>query len=514
MATDYTYQLHGPVDTIAVTAADGAALDLAYTYDAVLNVDTLTETRPAGSFLHDYDYDEAHRLIERAQSPAGLALPTSEGFAYDPAGNREDPSDPALYAYDANNRIQASPGGFTYAFDADGNIASRTDGATTEVYTYDKANRLRAWSDGTTTASYLYDPFGRRIKKTVGGTDTWYLWDGDRLLAEYDAAGARQVRYAYAGGFAPLQVAYADGQGGEDVYDVHTDHLDTPRLLTDDQQQVVWRASYEAFGTAAVDEDPDGDGTDVTFNVRFPGQYLDAESGLHSNYHRYYSPELGRYLNADPVGQFGSSLVSRTASVAPPLAPMLGDQFLSGIPGHARTLETGPFRPIDGNVYQYAALNPTSGTDPLGLWTLSVGITGSAAVGVGGAGGTFVNFGFDPNRGLFGLSFSITGSASGAAAAAAEASVGITVGATNACDVSQLLGRSNEVTVGGVGPLGFGNVFNADGEFVGGFGSIAFGSRGLGLGSVSATTTSAIIQFSDGETSIGDTGNGALWSSN
>ncbi len=34
-------------------------------------------------------------------------------------------------------------------------------------------------------------------------------------------------------------------QGGEDIYDVHTDHLDTPRMLTDENENVVWRAAYE-----------------------------------------------------------------------------------------------------------------------------------------------------------------------------------------------------------------------------------------------------------------------------
>lgn len=116
-------------------------------------------------------------------------------------------------------------------------------------------------------ATYAYDPFGRRIRKVVDP-------DGDRLLVEYDGTGSRQVRYAYVGGFAPVQVAQG-GPGSEVIYDVHTDHLETPRLLTDSSGTPVWRAIYEAFGQAFISDDPDGDpGTpdpQILFNIRFPG---------------------------------------------------------------------------------------------------------------------------------------------------------------------------------------------------------------------------------------------------
>ncbi len=59
------------------------------------------------------------------------------------------------------------------------------------------------------------------------------------------------------------------------LYYVHNDPLGTPQALTDEAGTVVWRAQYDPFGKATVDEDPDGDGNSVTFNVRFPGQYHD-----------------------------------------------------------------------------------------------------------------------------------------------------------------------------------------------------------------------------------------------
>ena len=85
------------------------------------------------------------------------------------------------------------------------------------------------------------------------------------------------------------------------LYYVQTDHLGTPVLMTDEQGVKVWSASHDPFGLAAVDEDPDGDGQNVSLNVRFPGQYYDDETGLHYNYFRYYDPETGRYLTSDPI---------------------------------------------------------------------------------------------------------------------------------------------------------------------------------------------------------------------
>lgn len=104
------------------------------------------------------------------------------------------------------------------------------------------------------------------------------------------------------------------------TYFVHTDHLATPQLLTDATQQTVWQADYQPFGAANV-----APGS-VDFNLRFPGQYFDVESGVYQNWHREYDPSIGRYLQSDPIGLDG------------------------GI-----------------NTYAYAVNNPIASFDPLGL---------------------------------------------------------------------------------------------------------------------------------------------------
>ncbi|MEW6221569.1 MAG: RHS repeat-associated core domain-containing protein [Thermodesulfobacteriota bacterium] len=75
------------------------------------------------------------------------------------------------------------------------------------------------------------------------------------------------------------------------------DNQGTPQKLISSTGQVVWAATYDSFGQAVIEIET------VTNNLRLPGQYFDAETGLHSNWHRYYDPTLGRYLATDPLGQ-------------------------------------------------------------------------------------------------------------------------------------------------------------------------------------------------------------------
>ena len=99
----------------------------------------------------------------------------------------------------------------------------------------------------------------------------------------------------------------ATGLAWADVLYVHTDHLGTPRLATNEQGVTVWRnlPTTEPFGNAPVEEDPDGDSTLNTLNLRFPGQYADKETNLNYNYFRDYDPSTGRYVQSDPIGLRG-----------------------------------------------------------------------------------------------------------------------------------------------------------------------------------------------------------------
>ena len=93
----------------------------------------------------------------------------------------------------------------------------------------------------------------------------------------------------------------------EELAYITPDHLNTPRLATNDAQQITWTWRSDAFGVGKIEKDPDGDGIKTNIRLRFPGQYEDGESGLHYNYFRDYHPGWGRYVQSDPIGLNGGT---------------------------------------------------------------------------------------------------------------------------------------------------------------------------------------------------------------
>jgi RHS repeat-associated protein len=82
-------------------------------------------------------------------------------------------------------------------------------------------------------------------------------------------------------------------EGGQ-VYFIRTDHIGRPVFATNDLGVKVWEASYLPFGGVHV--------ATGGIDLRFPGQWFQAESGLYQNWMRDYDPTTGRYIQADPLG--------------------------------------------------------------------------------------------------------------------------------------------------------------------------------------------------------------------
>jgi RHS repeat-associated protein len=128
-----------------------------------------------------------------------------------------------------------------------------------------------------------------------------YNVDGDARISATDALlTQRRV------GLLPGPSGRLGSAPAAQVFYVHVDHLNTPRVLTDTQNRVRWRWDHaDPFGATTANEDADNDFQPLKYNLRFPGQYYDAETGLHYNYYRDYDPQTGRYVQSDPIGLRG-----------------------------------------------------------------------------------------------------------------------------------------------------------------------------------------------------------------
>ena len=251
-------------------------------------------TKSTGDGTYEYDYDDLYRLTD-------VTNPTldDEAYSYDAVGNRLSASGVSgSIDHNANNELEYY-GDISFDYDANGNMTAKTSASESWVYAYNVQNRLvRVEEDDLLVAEYGYDPFGRRLWKEVDGVRTYFLYSDEGLVAEYDDEGDELRSYGYrpdsTWGTDPLWLK----ENGE-FYWYQNDHLGTPQKLVDSSGIVVWEATYTAFGEAQVEVET------VTNNLLFPGQYYDAETGLHYNWNRFYDPDTGRYTRAEPIGFAG-----------------------------------------------------------------------------------------------------------------------------------------------------------------------------------------------------------------
>jgi len=258
-----------------------------YAFDNIGNI--IGKTTEIGT--HSYGYDKLYQLTS-------ATIPTlpQETYTYDNVGNRlTSAATQGAWSYNKNNELQGN-NGLSFGYDANGNTVTKIAGGTTTGYSYNSQDRLETvlLPDGK-TANYSYDPFGRRVRKQVGEVTTYFLYADQGLIGEYDAGGDFNKGY----GWRPNGIWGTDPLfmvEDEEYYFYHNDHLGTPQKMTDMDRDVVWSATYGAFGAATVDP-----GATLVSNLRFPGQYFDEETGLHYNWIRYYDPKSGRYVETDPI---------------------------------------------------------------------------------------------------------------------------------------------------------------------------------------------------------------------
>jgi RHS repeat-associated protein len=235
-------------------------------------------------------------------------------YAYDDNGNRLSKiaqftpagSEPKLkesyYTYDtASNRLIKTQAGTTsqnLSYDKMGSVIN--DGQ--HRYLYDGHERLIQINrpDNVRLARYVLNGLGQRVRKLTASGEVRFVYDdAGHVLGEYTNAGKVIQETVYLGD-TPVAV-----MTGSAVSYIYTDHLNAPRVITDSAGKAIWQWDADPFGVTLANADPDGDGVKFVYNLRFPGQYFDSETGLHYNYFRDYNPSTGRYIESDPIGLRG-----------------------------------------------------------------------------------------------------------------------------------------------------------------------------------------------------------------
>ena len=296
-----------------------------YSYDPV---GELRQSRHSlqGTTAHRYD---ATGRIE--QTVRGAAAANSERFAYDPAGNLLDPSSSAP-GYVRDNLVRVFEDK-RYSYDGHGRLVRKRAGRHTEQrFEWDEESRLVAVHTtrrpGTPEATtqltrFDYDAMGRRVAKHDAFGSTRFVWEGMRLIEE--RRGSQVVSYVYdAGSHVPVARLDAKaeplhGASVAQVFHFHNNPVGLPEELSNSDGNLCWRASYRTWGATVAERwevaslngqlvSTAEEVTDaITQNLRFQGQYLDRDTGLHYNTFRFYDPDIGRFIGPDPIGLMGGS---------------------------------------------------------------------------------------------------------------------------------------------------------------------------------------------------------------
>jgi RHS repeat-associated protein len=261
---------------------------------------TTNASNSALSWTYGYD------LLDRLSSAA--ATGTTRGWTFDTNGNRLTQTGTVAGTYtpsSSSNRLSSITGtpARTYSYDSAGNTLTYS----TTTFTYWNRGRMKTAKVGSSTTTYYFNVLGQRIKKTGGsaGTVLMVYDETGHLLGEYSSTGALVQETVWLGD-TPVATIRPNGSSVS-VYYVHADHRNAPQMVTrPSDNKIAWRWDTDPYGTTAPNQNPQSLGTFV-YNLRYPGQYYDSETGLFYNYFRDYDPQTGRYVESDPIGLRGGS---------------------------------------------------------------------------------------------------------------------------------------------------------------------------------------------------------------
>ncbi|MDP3370806.1 MAG: RHS repeat-associated core domain-containing protein [Brevundimonas sp.] len=293
----YEHDLYGVVTAVrenGVTSGPGVLAT--YVYDNLGQPTGVTRGNGASS---TFGYDAFARLTSLVQNPDGSSDDVTLGFGFNPAGQivSRTVSNPAYvyapargstsYANDDLNRV-TSIDSVAVTYDANRNA--------TEIagndYGYDAANRLTSADAGAGSATFVFDPGDRLYQSSVGGVSTRFQYAGVQMAAEYDGTGALVRRHIPGLGLDGVVTSY-DGSGTTNRNWLLADERGSVMAITNASGVVSTLNRYDEYGVPASGN---------AGRFQYTGQAWLAEAGAYHYRARTYLPQVGRFLQTDPIG--------------------------------------------------------------------------------------------------------------------------------------------------------------------------------------------------------------------
>jgi RHS repeat-associated protein len=308
--SDFTFDTANRLSGIAHKQGAMNLNTYAYTYDPLSRIATIVSTLEG---TDTYSYDQTSQLVGATHTSHG-----NETYGFDANGNRNTSG----FTTGANNQTTAGLG-FTYTYDDEGNRTSKTETSTGKVeeYTWDHRNRLtkvvfRNSSGGAIVkqVDYEYDAYNRLVRRTFdadgagagAATNQYWVYDeGINAVLQFDGSSASNLSHRYLWSDNVDELLADEQLSGSNTLWGLADHLGSLRDIADYSEStgvttIANHRTINSFGKLISETNA---AVDMLF--AFTGKQFDEATGLQHNLFRWLDPNLGQWLNEDPIG-FGA----------------------------------------------------------------------------------------------------------------------------------------------------------------------------------------------------------------